>query len=312
MWQQRNPESAWLGCEPAAPSPGRPLWGEDGQVGGCGDGCGGARGDGGGGEVTPALLTCHNATEHLVGKVSEDKDPREPHGQQQQRVGAEGDQLQHKAGRGELGERIPQQPELRSPSSPAERALRCISFSPKNAFYGLWECPSSHLLECRDANAVSAVTSGHSAAPVIMQWPEGLPAKHEMLKRGKEPCKPQKPAGAELWGASEKKPSAESIPTTRRLPCGLSWPQSCASPPRSLLLTSQLCCQPLAAPSRQHWDPRAALPTSALPGRKAGPRVFPHRAKEEMYLCRTDGELMQEMLSPVPAWQEGLSASCLR
>lgn len=80
---------------------------------------GGSRGWGGG-EVTPALLTCHNATEHLVGKVSEDKDPREPHGQQQQRVGAEGDQLQHEAGRGELGERIPQQPELRSPSSPAE------------------------------------------------------------------------------------------------------------------------------------------------------------------------------------------------
>lgn len=37
--------------------------------------------------------------------------------------------------------------------------------------------PGTHLLECLDASAVSAVTRGQRAAPVIMQWPEGLPGR---------------------------------------------------------------------------------------------------------------------------------------
>lgn len=40
------------------------------------------------------------------------------------------------------------------------------------------QCPSprTHLRERWDASAVSEVTIGQSAAPMIMQWPEGLPA----------------------------------------------------------------------------------------------------------------------------------------
>lgn len=44
-------------------------------------------------------LTCQDATGHLMGEVGQDKDPREPHGQLEQGVGAEGGQVHHQAGR---------------------------------------------------------------------------------------------------------------------------------------------------------------------------------------------------------------------
>lgn len=60
-------------------------------------------------QPSPRLLTCQNATKHLMGEVSQNEDAREPHGQQKQEVTHKGCKLHQAAvgeGRGRAVEEI--------------------------------------------------------------------------------------------------------------------------------------------------------------------------------------------------------------